>query len=343
MAARDAAEMRMELLMRDFKTVVDEVAGIGSSQGSSDSPLTGSDQLPPPPSTSRSAVQGKSGKGRASGSMGAVGWSDLQKQMSDISMRWANARRDARAAVFGCVSVHPRVSPFTRGASSSQTSSHDPKAKKETRAFRAGQDMSFTESSSLASDSRFSSIGDAFDTAPSGEYKYVQMRKVWGATSPLCLRGDAPSTFDRGGESVGEDDVALHLSRVHALQKDLAKFSQRAFELTHSWPWPVVDEESGGGVDPCLPEDLSWDRGGMGSARGDGRGKSHLSSLQADVRAHQCLSELRATSREMLLHCSALAPLAPLAANAALSGLEQFVQEVRGLTTTMSYVTWLCC
>jgi hypothetical protein len=328
--------------MRDFKTVVDEVAGIGSSQGSSDSPLTGSDQLPPPPSTSRTAVQGKSDKGRAHGSMGAVGWSDLQKQMSDISARWANARRDARAAVFGCVSVHPRVSPFTRGASS-QTSSgregkNDPKAKKETRPFRAGQDMSFTESSSLASDSKFSSIGDA-DRAPSGEYQYVQLRKVWGATSPLCLLGDAPSAFDRGGESVGEDNVSLHLSRVHALQKDLAKFSQRAFELTHSWP----AVESGGGVDPRLPEDLSWDRGGMGSVGGDGREKSHLSSLQADVRAHQSLSELRATSREMLLHCSALAPLAPLAANAALSGLEQFVQEVRVLTTTMSYVNGLCC
>jgi hypothetical protein len=339
--ARDAAESRMELLMRDFKGVVEELAGIASNQSSAGAPLddrsvhtadvSATAKLPPPPARKGSTPRGRVAGGSSSalsggGSVSKAGWSAMQAQMNDICGRWANARRDAKAAVFGCVSVHPSSVGYLRGGEASAgRDAKKHKGKRDGGAF-GGSEMS------TASDTRFASCAaDAYGDMPSDPVQFVQLGGLWGsAASPHYVAGRAE------GSGSGGSAMELNLSRVHALQRELVEFSKMAFQTTHQWHWQhqcmsqsrvgSVASDRGDYTDTRVPEDMSMsffaDTGKPGAS------VSRLDLLGSQVRTENSMAELRAISRDLLLQCSSLAPLAPLTSQlSASTGLEQFIKE----------------
>lgn len=338
--ARDAAELRMELLMRDFKAAVEEVAGIASNpsatnvtqhSNSSDISLqtrqksdTGeSERLPPPParknSTPRRSVTASTGLGVSQGGPRSVGWIGMQAQMNDICGRWTNARRDAKAAVFGCVSVHPSTGTYIKcseWSAAREGTKGKGKGKRDTGTFEDFDVSAF--SGSISSNASDGSNASSMTGGP-----FVQLGGLLGsASSPHYVAGRAEGS---GGSGYA---VELDLSRVHALQRKLVEFSQLAFHATQQRRVQQHERGRGDGVgygahlDASVSEDMSLNRDTSGIA------DSKLDTLGSQVETEKCMVQLRAISRELLLQCSALAPLAPLTSQScASSGLEQFINE----------------
>ena len=114
--------------------------------------------------------------------------------------------------------------------------------------------------------------------------------------------------------------VGLDLPRIHALQRDLVAFADSAFRLCCEG-----NDENGGRIDIACPP---------GTGTGTGTGTDPLPPTAAAAAWQAAVWALRRTASDLLLHLAALAPAAPLAADApwaghltALDGLDEEVPK----------------
>jgi hypothetical protein len=139
--------------------------------------------------------------------------------------------------------------------------------------------------------------------------------QILGVRLPLSMVGDESRSGGNSGENREGSPHALDLARIHLLQRDLVDFSNAAFYLL--CPGTVNNQTRVAIPQKQHPDIHTVDP--MPLDRNDGDWQ--LSLLQ-----------LREKARNLLLHLSCLAPLAPLVSPApwtsSLTGLDVLEKEV---------------
>jgi hypothetical protein len=336
--ARDDAERKIELLIRDIQLAVGDIAGIGAESGTETAEADSQKSLTP---TTESTIRAREITKRSQPALSTrregerkakpIGWVSLQNRFQELYSRWTEARRSAKAAVFLTISVHPSVTSASK-INRNKESQRPPTSLRSQDDFAGSRTPSARRSTTAKSTTRSIKSAPLARIEERSSFPTIQLSQILGV-SPAQSTG-------RCQDEVGDSllSVALDLSRVHLLQQDLVNFSRVAFEFSHqirslmistppaqtlSYPIPRQNLSMNQSLS-VITEDLSFDSSVHSSQatlplhsnflpHGE---SAHTPSLQITTDSllsyEESLNSLRVHSRTLLLHLSCMAPLAPL-------------------------------
>ena len=293
----------------------------------------------------------------------SVVWSKLQSRLSELHQQWEEARRDSRTAVLmnadvlpsadsmiDCTYLKNRNSPGS-GTKNTNTVSM-PKGRS---AWRDGGDNSISSSStcrftcitSAGDDRRLSGVPAGRSSVSSAscygspkaslscrlrvhQVAYLHSRlphfspitdfhsriiQILGVRLPLSIARDESISGSNSDDTRDGSHHGLDLSRIHLLQRDLVDFSNAAFTL-------LCPETMNNGTRVAMSQ----------KQQSDIHTVDPMPLNKNDSDWQLSLLHLRERARNLLLHLSCLAPLAPLVSPApwtsSLTGLDILEKEV---------------
>lgn len=208
-------------------------------------------------------------------------WSTICIQIQETERQWNAARLETRKVAFASHCLHPHVSAsfFTHKGNVGLGN------------VNAGE-------KDLSSPSRVDSCGRMFT------------HKIFGVTPPLDNRS-CNIVFP---DDNSDNETCLDLARVHQLQRDLCKFSEKAFAFSSDrMDTPPAPDESG----------------------------------QKNTYKIKALNELLDISAQLMLHVSSLAPVVPLTNSApfrsSMTGLEELIEIVSSTSISRHAPYYILC
>lgn len=272
-------------------------------------------------------------------------WSKLLGRVTALEAQWSAAQRSARQLVDSADLREQKAFayvPTLKGSPPLQRTSNNSSRDGSSGESRVQYSARLTPSRSVVNHT-FGvqpALVSSADASFSGNHPFGTSNHIsaYSSTSspphppPFSARSSVHSVAAAGAELQDSSRLALDLSRVHLLQRDLVAFAESAFAWTSDTVFPAPDISTHTtDVHSRVGSRSNGSR--MGGVR-DGSAQMPL-VLSADQRAlgrQQSALALQAASWDLLLHLSCVAPIVPLALDSPLrssmTGLDALVHEV---------------